>query len=65
MFLFWSSAAKASEWVQKEWRYGLEKKGEDYIRPIIIEGPPPPEPPQELKHLHFADRLLYFIKQEA
>jgi hypothetical protein len=62
MFLFWSSAAKTSEWVQKEWRYGLEKKGEDYIRPVIIEGPPMPEPPPELQHLHFSDRLLYFIK---
>jgi hypothetical protein len=62
MFLFWSSAARTSEWVQKEWRYGLEKKGQDYIRPVIIEGPPIPEPPQELKHLHFSDRLRYFIK---
>ena len=65
MFLFWSSAARTSEWVQKEWRYGLEKKGQDYIRPVIIEGPPIPEPPQELKHLHFSDRLLYFLKQGA
>jgi hypothetical protein len=63
MFLFWSSAARDSKWVRKEWQYGLKKKGDDYIRPVIIEGPPPPEPPRELKHLHFADRLLYFIKE--
>ena len=65
MFLFWSSAAKASEWVQKEWRYGLEKKGSDYIRPVIIEGPPIPEPPPELQHLHFSDKILYFLNPQA
>lgn len=62
MFLFWSSAAKTSDWVQKEWQYGLAKKGEDYIRPVIIEGPPIPEPPPELQHIHFGDKLLYFLK---
>ncbi len=62
LFLFWSTAAKESEWVSREWRYGLERKGEDFIHPVILEGPPPPEPPPELAHLHFADRMLYFIK---
>jgi hypothetical protein len=62
MFLFWSSAAKESEWVTKEWQYGLERKGDSYIRPIVIEGPPHPNPPHQLKHLHFADKMLYFIK---
>jgi len=62
MFLFWSSAAKASEWVTREWQYGLERKGDAYIRPVVIEGPPPPEPPPQLKHLHFGDRALYFIR---
>jgi len=62
MFLFWSSAAGESEWVRKEWQYGLEKKGDDYIRPVVIEGPPPPEAPAELRHLHFSDRVLYFLK---
>lgn len=61
MFLFWSSAARNSVWVRKEWQYGLETKGEDFIRPVIIEGPPPPEPPKELQHLHFSDRVLYFL----
>lgn len=61
MFLFWSSAAKDSEWVTKEWRYGLEKKGDAYVRPVVIEGPPTPKPPPELQHLHFADKVLYFI----
>ena len=65
MFLFWSGAAKDSHWVQKEWSYGLEKKGPDFIRPILLEGPPVPAPPTELSHLHFNDKLLYFMKVQA
>jgi cell division protein FtsA len=64
-FLFWSSNAKRSEWVQKEWSHALEIKGIDDnkspdIIPIVIEGPPPPEPPRELSHLHFNDSFIYF-----
>ena len=62
MFLFWSTAARDSEWVEKEWRYALEHKGDGYIRPIIIEGPPPVPPPPELSHLHFDDRVAYFLR---
>jgi hypothetical protein len=65
LFLFWSTAAKESEWVRREWQYGLERKGEDFIRPVIIEGPPPPEPPPELARLHFADKMLYFINPQG
>lgn len=61
LFLFWSTAARESEWVKREWQYGLKKNGDDFIHPVIIEGPPPPAPPPELAHLHFADKLLYFI----
>ena len=64
--LFWSSAAKASEWVTKEWQYALERKGSNEMNPpeivpVIIEGPPPVEPPPELAHLHFNDPLIYFM----
>jgi hypothetical protein len=64
--LFWSSAAKRSEWVMKEIRYAINRKGgNDFlppdIIPVIIEGPPPPSPPPELEHLHFNDHLIYFI----
>jgi len=64
--LFWSSHAKQSEWVLKEVTYALARKGNDdfappEIRPVIIEGPPPVPPPPELAHLHFNDRLLYFM----
>jgi hypothetical protein len=65
--LFWSSAAKASEWVLKEVRYALQRKqGDDAsppeIRPVIIEGPPPVPPPPELADLHFNDKILYFLR---
>jgi len=63
MFLFWSTAARESEWVRKEWTYALKNKGPHYIRPVIIEGPPPPNPPAELSHLHFSDKILYFMKK--
>ncbi len=62
MFLFWSNRAKESPWVAREWQYAREKKGEDFIRPVIIEGPPIVPPPSELSHLHFNDRVLYFLK---
>jgi len=64
--LFWSSESKQSEWVRKEVRYALNRRGDDElappeIRPIILEGPPIVEPWEELAHLHFNDRLLYFM----
>jgi hypothetical protein len=65
--LFWSSAAKESEWVLKEVRYALDWKGRSQasgpeILPVVIEGPPPVAPPSELSHLHFNDRMLYFMQ---
>ena len=65
-FLFWSTAARDSQWVMKEVRYALEKKGEDKLAapeivPVIIEGPPPVPPPDELKDIHFNDAFIYFI----
>jgi hypothetical protein len=66
--LFWSRDAKASEWVRKEVRHALSRKaGDDLsppeIRPVILEGPPIVEPWEELAHLHFNDRHLYFMRQ--
>src|SRR5260370_27153653 len=40
LFLFWSRAARESEWVAREWQFALERKGDDFIRPVIIERPP-------------------------
>jgi hypothetical protein len=63
-FLFWSTPAKQSKWVTKEWRYGLKQKGLDFIKPVMIEGPPPVPPPKALAKLHFNDWLLYVIRVE-
>jgi hypothetical protein len=68
-FLFWSKAASESEWVLNEIRYAMNrKKGslEDLpeILPVIIEGPPISKPPDELKDIHFNDRIIYFIGKQ-
>ena len=60
-FLFWSSAAQRSKWVEREWRFALTEKGDSVIQPIAIEGPPVPSPPSELEHLHFGDSILFFL----
>ena len=65
--LFWSRAAKQSEWVMREVNYALRQQSSSAIMlpeiiPVIIEGPPPVEPPPELAHLHFDDYLVYFIR---
>lgn len=64
--LFWSSAAKQSQWVMREVRRALERKGGDdmnppEIIPVIIGGPPPVEPPEDLAHLQFDDSIIYLI----
>ena len=61
VLLFWSSNARESEWVIKECRYTIDTKGLESLIPVIIEGPPPVEPPAELAGLHMNDRLLYFM----
>lgn len=64
-FLFWSSSAKNSKWVMEEYKYAqsLQLKGKSIeIIPVPIEGPPAPDPPEELSHLHFNDGFLYFMR---
>jgi TIR domain/RyR domain len=68
--LCWSQYAKESEWVRREAARARERQGEDgtgppEIRPVILEGPPVPEPWPELAHLHFNDRLTYLLAVEA
>lgn len=65
-YLFWSSKAKASDGVMKEVEYALARRraseaGDPDIIPIIIEGPPPPTPPDSLKDIHFNDSLTYVL----
>ncbi len=62
LYLCWSKHARESEWVDKEWRYALEKKGEDCIDPIPIDAPEECPPPAELNKKHFNDKMLYIIK---
>ena len=66
LLLFWSQAARDFVWVNKEIDYALtcaRQRGVDTpeILPIILEGPPPPKPPDLLADRHFNDPLLYVI----
>lgn len=65
LFLCWSKFARDSKWVDMEWRYALESKGEDCIEPIPIDSPDVCPPPVELQQKHFNDRMLYIIKATA
>jgi len=60
-YLFWSEAARASEWVEREWRYALSEKGLDYIHPIPLVDPRSAPPPRELASRHFNDLLLAWL----
>ena len=67
--LFWSTAAKGSEWVQREVAYALDRQRTNpdalpAIVPVILEGPPVVPPPENLAHLHFNDRLIYFMRPD-
>ena len=64
--LFWSTQGKCSPWVMKETAYALARQKKSAgkiprIMPIIIEGPPPPSPPDELRDIHFNDYLIYIL----
>ena len=59
-YLCWSRNASKSKWVEKEWRYAYDKRGEEIIEPIALEHTKYCPPPEELKHKHFDDRLLYY-----
>lgn len=64
-YLFWSSAAKESEWVEKEWRCALQAKGLDFIDPVPLESPDKVAPPPELAGKHFNDWILAFMRAET
>ena len=63
LFLCWSRNAQQSPWVDREWRYALERKGIDSIEPIPLEQPDVCPPPVELSHKHFNDSMLYIINR--
>lgn len=68
--LFWSRHAAQSQWVVKEAEYALKcsKDGSPdrtlEIVPIILEGPPPPLPPDSLREIHFNDPVCHVIFSE-
>jgi hypothetical protein len=68
--LFWSRAARQSEWVRRETQYAIRcKRGNELappaIKPVVIEGPPPPKPWPELRGLHFNDKFVYLARALA
>lgn len=62
LFLCWSMSARASKWVDMEWRYAYANKGEAGIEPIPIDTPDVCPPPVELQQKHFGDKMLYIIQ---
>lgn len=64
-YLFWSYPASRSEWVEREWRLALSKRGLNYIDPVPLEEPDHVPPPQELSALHFSDAYIAYIKYES
>ncbi len=62
LFLCWSEHASHSSWVEMEWRYAFDHKGEDSIEPIPFDPPEMCPPPKELEQKHFNDKMLYIIK---
>jgi len=62
--LFWSKAARDSEWVIKEAEYALGRRGDGDVPdivPVILEGPPPILPPASLGKLHFNDTIALLM----
>jgi len=62
--LFWSQAAKDSEWVIKESEYALNRQSQNQgaepdIVPVVLEQNVPPPP--NLAHVHFNDHIGYLI----
>lgn len=68
--LFWSRAAAASPWVEREWRHALRgqsrsRKGLPQIKPVPLESPAMAPPPEELSQLHFDDPFRLAIQGSA
>jgi hypothetical protein len=54
LYLFWSPYARRSIWIEREWRYALQKKGAGFVNPVPLDSPDRAPPPIELGgHKHF------------
>ncbi len=62
LYLCWSQNAMKSEYVDKEWNYAFDCKGEEGVEPFSMEPPELCPVPEKLKHKHFNDGLLYMQK---
>jgi hypothetical protein len=55
--LFWSPSAAASSYVQSEWQHALLERNARpdpyFLRPVYWTAQVVPDPPQELKEIHF------------
>lgn len=60
LFLCWSPFARASKWVETEWKYALSINGIDSIEPVPLVSPSECPPPDELKSKHFNDKILLY-----
>jgi len=54
--------ASSSEWVDREWRLALDRRGLPYIDPVPLDDPSRVPPPDELSSLHFNDAHLAYLK---
>jgi division protein CdvB (Snf7/Vps24/ESCRT-III family) len=61
-YLFWSRNSAKSEWVEKEWRCALEKRGLDFIDPVALVDPERVPPPPELSSKQFNDWTTSFMR---
>ena len=61
-YLFWSRHARASKWVDAEWRMAYAAKGLDFIDPVPLEPATMAPPPDELAARHFDDPLMPYLR---
>jgi molecular chaperone DnaK len=62
-YLFWSANARQSRWVEREWRYALNRRGLDFIDPVPLVPPEQAPPPPELADIRFDDWTLAFSRK--
>ena len=63
-YLFWSKDAARSEWVEKEWKLAIKRRGVEYIDPVPLVDPEIAPAPKELASLHFNDAWIAYISYE-